>query len=291
MRWWSSDGWFLWNSTSLILFDNVNVTWCERVHGNNQTACVGPLCKEWHWTKTRPGAHSNWQVSEVWEYGKCITHQQWDFSWDMMGIYPGRYHQKQNDTFIWAYQLSLTFPRFRTLDIGNLVNESLSQDVTTKVQDGGQWPSWDFWGPCEAAIRLPAALQATLRVNSNLEALFAPVKPWDRNHVDLLFTWPLDTIWYYMSWIRTKVMETWPQVSTSIYEYLQISSSKSCGLGRWGNWGLQTAVGLIPGRLVWSLPHFPVWRQAPPKLVGGQVRTFSAFTIWLFNIAMENHHF
>lgn len=42
-----------------------------------------------------------------------------------------------------------------TLDIGNLVNESLSQDVTTK-----------------AAIRLPAALQATLRVNSNLEVSF-----------------------------------------------------------------------------------------------------------------------
>lgn len=44
-----------------------------------------------------------------------------------------------------------------TLDIGNLVNESLSEDVTTEKQ---------------AAIRIPAALQATLRVNSNLEVGF-----------------------------------------------------------------------------------------------------------------------
>jgi hypothetical protein len=40
---------------------------------------------------------------------------------------------KNRTTQQWAYQLSITFPRFRTLDIGNLVNESLSQDVTTKV--------------------------------------------------------------------------------------------------------------------------------------------------------------
>ena len=79
----------------------------------------------------------------------------------------------------------------------------------------------DFWGPCEAAIRLPAALQATLRVNSNLEALFAPVKPWDRNHVDLPFTWLLDTIRLYV----LNSHQSDGNMTTSIYKYLRVSTT------------------------------------------------------------------
>ena len=222
MRWWSSDGWFLWNSTSLILFDNVNVTWCERVHGNNQTACVGPLCKEWHWTKTRPGAHSNWQVSEVWEYGKCITHQQWDFSWDMMGIYPGRYHQKQNDTFIWAYQLSLTFPRFRTLDIGNLVNE---RPLPGCDDQGAGWRTvtfLGFLGPLWGSYSPPGGVASDSPGEFQFGGPFCTSEAMRSKSC-----WPFVhlTIRYYMILYVLNSHQSDGNMTTSIYKYLRVSTN------------------------------------------------------------------